>query len=44
MKPSLPKRYNQKILRANFEFGLIEPGTDLIGFSGGKIVPYWFGL
>jgi tRNA(Ile)-lysidine synthase TilS/MesJ len=37
MKPSLPKRYNQKILRANFEFGLIEPGDRiLIGFSGGK--------
>lgn len=37
MRPSLPKRYNQKILRANFEFGLIEPGDRiLIGFSGGK--------
>ncbi|HEY8392450.1 MAG TPA: tRNA 2-thiocytidine biosynthesis TtcA family protein [Capillibacterium sp.] len=37
MKLSLPKLYNQKILRANFEFGLIEPGDRiLIGFSGGK--------
>ena len=38
MKLSLPKLYNQKILRANFEFGLIEPGDRiLIGFSGGRL-------
>ncbi|NLY90952.1 MAG: tRNA 2-thiocytidine biosynthesis protein TtcA [Firmicutes bacterium] len=37
MKVSLPKLYNQKILRASREFGLIEPGDRiLIGFSGGK--------
>ncbi|NLM37387.1 MAG: tRNA 2-thiocytidine biosynthesis protein TtcA [Firmicutes bacterium] len=37
MKPSLPKGYNQKILRAIREFDLIEPGDRiLIGFSGGK--------
>ena len=37
MKPYLPKSYNQKILRAIHEFGLIAPGDRiLIGFSGGK--------
>jgi tRNA(Ile)-lysidine synthase TilS/MesJ len=37
MKLSLPKSYNQKILRACYEFELIEPGDRiLIGFSGGK--------
>ena len=37
MKPTLPKSYNQKILRACYEFELVEPGDRiLIGFSGGK--------
>ena len=37
MRYSLPKTYNQKILRAIREFELITPGDRiLIGFSGGK--------
>jgi tRNA(Ile)-lysidine synthase TilS/MesJ len=37
MKDTLPKTYNQKILRAIREFELITPGDRiLIGFSGGK--------
>lgn len=37
MRLSLPKKYNQKILRACREFALIEPGDRiLVGFSGGK--------
>ncbi|NLW55861.1 MAG: tRNA 2-thiocytidine biosynthesis protein TtcA [Firmicutes bacterium] len=37
MRLSLPKKYNQKILRACREFELIAPGDRiLVGFSGGK--------
>jgi tRNA(Ile)-lysidine synthase TilS/MesJ len=37
MKLSLPKKYNQKILRASREFGLIVSGDRImVGFSGGK--------
>lgn len=37
MRLSLPKKYNQKILRACREFDLITPGDRiLVGFSGGK--------
>ncbi len=37
MRLSLPKKYNQKIIRACREFALLDPGDRvLVGFSGGK--------